>query len=89
MSEELFRDPATGLEISTYAGPKQTDNGPRKRFQVYAPGRVTYFTMEEWMVLAEWFSRDCSPECEGPHLDITWDRRPETRGLAPVSISGK
>jgi hypothetical protein len=74
VSETIFSDGGTGLTISTYAGPVRSDGGNRRRYQVdVGTSRVT-LSAEQWASLGEWFTRDCSPECEGPHLEPTWDR---------------
>ena len=77
MSTILFRE--HNLAISKYCGPELPFSGDRRRYQItdIVTGRLITLSREQWEALGEWFGRDCSVECEGPHLDLTWDRPPD------------
>lgn len=65
-----------GLLVQEYSGPdpghawgdKPASGNPR-RYAINADGMITTLSRAQWETLAEYFSADCGPECEGPRLD--------------------
>ena len=72
MSADLYDK--DGLRVTKFAGPVPPD-GDRRRIQLtLTDGPLITLSWSQWEALGEWFTRDCSPSCEGPHLDLTWDK---------------
>lgn len=44
-------------------------SGEPKRYALNVGGFLATFSRLQWETLAEYFSADCSTECEGPRLD--------------------
>lgn len=84
MSTVLIAD-GSGLSVSEYIGPEigftdpaRPSTADRRRYQITNDaGMLTTLSRVQWEALGEWFSRDCAPDCEGPHLGFTWDREPQ------------
>jgi hypothetical protein len=84
MSTNFVVDPS-GLKVTEYPGPwpgfsdlARPATADRRRYQITNDaGLLTTLSRAEWEALGEWFTRDCSPECEGPHLGFTWDTEPQ------------
>jgi hypothetical protein len=75
MSTTLVAD-KSGLYITQFAAPEQSPTGDRRCYQITTGhGQIT-LNRAHWEALGEWFARDCSAECEGPHLNFTWDDEP-------------
>jgi hypothetical protein len=76
VSTTLISD-RSGLTVTQYVGPELPLTGERRRYQITNDaGLLTTLSRPQWEALGEWFTRDCSPECEGPHLQFTWDKEP-------------
>lgn len=75
MSETLFEH--GGLTVQKYIGPEpsfsiagEPFSADRRRYQVTRDdGVLITLNRRQWLALAQFFTSDCSSECEGPRID--------------------